>query len=126
GGVILLVEDYSELRSVAARVLNRAGYQVITAESGEEALRMIEAGLRPDVLVTDIGLPGVNGVRLAETILQLQPQVKVLLCSGSKDYEHLLESIGDLPFLEKPYRVEELVRGVRSILKKQQAITKAS
>jgi two-component system cell cycle sensor histidine kinase/response regulator CckA len=118
GGTILLVEDYSELRSVAARVLSRAGYQVIAAESGEEAMRLIEAGLRPDLLVSDIGLPGINGVRLSEAIRQVHPHVKILLVSGSKDYEHLLQNIEERSFLEKPYRVDELVRGVRALFKK--------
>jgi PAS domain S-box-containing protein len=118
GGILLLVEDYSELRSVAARVLNRAGFQVIAAGSGEEALRLVEAGLRPDLLISDIGLPGINGVRLAEMLRQSHPQIKVLLCSGSKDYEHLITNLDSKSFLEKPYRVEELVRTVRALFKK--------
>jgi PAS domain S-box-containing protein len=124
GGIVLLVEDYTELRSVAGRVLSRAGYQVIPAVSGEEALKMIEAGLRPDLLVSDIGLPGINGVRLAEMIRQVHPSTRVLLVSGSKDYAHLVRSLSDGTFLEKPYRVEELVRTVRGIFR--QKIAKAS
>ena len=124
GGIILLVEDYSELRSVAARVLNRAGFQVIAAANGEEALRLVDAGLRPDLLVSDIGLPGINGVRLAEQVRQIHHQVKVLLVSGSKDYEHVSRNIDQSEFLEKPYRVDELVRGVRALFKKP--IAKAS
>ena len=124
GGMILLVEDYSELRSVAGRVLSRAGYQVFSAESGEEALRLIEAGLRPDLLISDIGLPGVNGVRLSEIIRQIHPGIRVLLVSGSKDYEHMLRGIDERSFLEKPYRVDELVRGVRALFRKP--VAKAS
>jgi PAS domain S-box-containing protein len=117
GGIILLVEDYSELRSATTRALMRAGYEVVAAESGEEALRHLGAGLRPDLMLSDIGLPGMNGVRLAEAARQIVPPLRVILVSGSKVYEHLLLAWADQVFLEKPYRVEDLIQRMRAVLR---------
>ena len=80
---VLLVEDESLVRDLAADALRRHGYQVLTASTGPEALDLVEQALRPfDVLVTDVVMPQMGGQQLAEHLLLRQPTLKVLFISG--------------------------------------------
>lgn len=101
---VLVVEDLEDLRDLLRRLLLSRGYQVICADSAEEALR--QAALAPiDVLLTDWQLPGMNGRDLAQRLRASHPQLKVLLTSGQmqvKDQDLAwLEGLG--AYLTKPY-----------------------
>lgn len=80
-GTILVVEDDTLLRQVLRRTLERAGHRVFDAATGSEALRLLER--QPvDVLITDLGLPGMSGWDVARAARQLLPEVRVLLTTG--------------------------------------------
>jgi PAS domain S-box-containing protein len=108
---ILLVEDDATVRSLAARVLTAAGHQLAVAEDGPTALRLFDSAPEPpDLLVTDIVMPGLNGWELAQTLQARRPGLKVLLISGyTREVvmppERLEEGI---LFLEKPFSPEAL------------------
>ena len=82
-GVVLMVEDEPSVREFARRVLDGAGHSLLTAASGDEALR-IAAGWQGtiDVLLTDIVMPGMHGQALAATLLKIRPDVRVVFMSG--------------------------------------------
>ena len=83
---VLLVEDETVVRDLAADALRRHGYQVLTAPSGAEALQIAEQAVRPfDVLVTDVVMPQMGGQQLAEELLATRPDLKVLFISGYTD-----------------------------------------
>lgn len=116
---ILLVEDEPALRTVARRMLEGAGYTVVEAADGEEAIRVIEEeSVRPDILVTDVVLPGMSGRELANVVRERLPGLPVLFASGYTDEE--IASRGALDagthLLEKPFTAEGLLQAVRRVL----------
>lgn len=117
---ILFVDDEEMLRDVGLTILLEAGYRVIVAEDGRDALaRLADMGMtRPDLLITDVVMPGMTGVELAEEVTRLSPGTRVLLCSGyTRD---ALAQSGGLPtgvaFLPKPYSLSVLLAKVSEML----------
>jgi len=116
-GPVLLVEDEAPLRRLAERALRRAGWEVVVAEDGEEALALLEeSGVWPGAVVTDVIMPGMSGVALAEQLRQRFPALPVLLVSGYAPsmVEKGLDESG-FRYLAKPYRPAELVDAVKSL-----------
>ena len=118
GQTVLVVEDEAALRQVTSRILRRGGYTVLIAEDGPDALRI--AGEHPepiDVLVTDVIMPGMLGKEVAQRIVELRPQVKVLYMSGYA--QPVLASHGtldpDVYLLEKPFTSGELLTAVHDL-----------
>jgi two-component system cell cycle sensor histidine kinase/response regulator CckA len=115
-GPILLVDDEAPLRRLAERALRRAGHDVVVAEDAEIALTLLEDGLVPGHLVSDVAMPGMDGVALARVMRARLPGLPVLLVSG---YAHAtvdggLEEDG-IRFLAKPYGPAELVAAVGEV-----------
>jgi PAS domain S-box-containing protein len=115
-GRVLLVEDEDLVRALARRALERAGYEVHVASSGEEALRLALSARQPfDALVTDVVMPRMNGPELARAISDHRGPLPVLFVSG-----YTADHLGELPreaaFLAKPFRPGELVERLRQLL----------
>jgi signal transduction histidine kinase len=115
---ILAVEDNDALRQVLVSQLTDAGYLVLTAANGHEALDIISRDEGIDLLITDIIMPaGMNGHELARLAAHLRPGLKIILISGySGNAARPTAGTADLPFLRKPYRREELLQLVRKTL----------
>jgi CheY-like chemotaxis protein len=115
---VLLVEDDAGLRRTAARTLERAGYTVISARDGEEALTMLEEGhVLPDLVVTDIVMPKRSGVSLYEASRRLAGPPRFLFTSGYAGDQRAGGALDPaLPFLRKPWTTGELTRMVRRAL----------
>lgn len=114
-GRLLLVEDEAPLRRLAERALARAGWAVMAAEDAESALALVEAAAEPPaLLVSDVVMPGMDGVALAAQLRERFPGLPVLLVSGYAPsmVEQGLPG-GALHFLAKPYRPAELVEAAR-------------
>lgn len=116
GRVVLLVEDELLLRMSVARGLERQGWRVRQAADGAAALQRLEAE-RPAVLVSDIRLPGLDGIGLTEAAQALYPGLPVLLTSGYAD-EAARAAVPGLMvgFLPKPYTVKTLVERIRELV----------
>jgi len=117
---ILLVEDDSLVRTYASAQLEALGYRVVTAETAKDAIEAVEQGCTPDLLFTDVIMPGgMNGRDLAEHLRRRRPALKVLYTSG---YTHgaideAPESSGPIRhLLGKPYRRRDLATKVREVL----------
>ncbi|EIT70253.1 MULTISPECIES: response regulator [Hydrocarboniphaga] len=82
GETILLVEDERVVRALVAEVLQELGYSVLEAADGPTAVKLLDSERRIDLLVTDIGLPGLNGRQVADTARKLRPELKVLFMTG--------------------------------------------
>ena len=104
-GTVLLVDDEALVRSSTADILADLGYAVVEASSAEEALRLVAQGIRPDLLVTDHLMPGMDGVELARLLKEQLPALRVLVISGYAEAEGVA---ADLPRLEKPFRRADL------------------
>ena len=116
---ILLVEDEPGVRGVARRVLEREGYRVVGAASGEEALeRAAELDEAPRLLLTDMVMPGMSGRELVQRVRTIFPGCRALLMSGyTEDAVVREQSLDDgTIFLQKPFTPDELKRKVAGLL----------
>ncbi len=116
---VLVVEDESAVRSFTSMVLKRSGYQVIEASNGEEALSLSRGhDGEIQLLVTDMVMPGMGGRQVAEALETQRPAMRVLYVSGYTENAIAKRgSLGaDLPFLQKPFTMEALLRKVRQVL----------
>jgi two-component system cell cycle sensor histidine kinase/response regulator CckA len=116
---ILLVEDAEPLRKLAQAFLEAAGFRVLSAGSGEEALDVAaRSGVTFDLLLTDVIMPGMNGRILAEQLSPRQPGMKVLYMSGYTDSFIAGHGVLDpgTHLLHKPFTEEVLVRKAREVL----------
>jgi CheY-like chemotaxis protein len=110
------VEDDDDNRELMAEVLDSAGYAVTTAASGDEGLVAMERG-GIDVVVTDIGMPGIGGLELARASKKIAPAVPVVVVTGWAERDDIAQAQGrevDAVLL-KPVDPETLVDSVRSV-----------
>jgi len=118
---IMLVDDEEEVRK---SIINKidwadAGFEVIgDAENGKDALEKIEQN-EPDVVLTDIKMPYMDGLTMAETIRQLYPSVKIVIFSGFDEFEYAKKAIklNVIEYILKPVNVEELTAILKKIKK---------
>jgi two-component system, response regulator PdtaR len=112
GPSVLVVEDEGLVRELIVETLRDAGCAVTEAASADEAVRALKATAAPDILVTDVKLPGaMNGLDLAERVRRTLPRMKVIVTSGHAAPEDA-RNVADC-FLAKPFALKELVGEVR-------------
>jgi two-component system cell cycle sensor histidine kinase/response regulator CckA len=115
---ILLVEDEAPLLKLAERALRRAGFEVMAAASAEDALDLLAGGApKPIALVSDVVMPGMDGLALAARLRERDPDLPVLLVSGYAEVALGRDLEAErLKLLPKPYGLADLVAELRSIL----------
>ena len=118
GETVLVVEDDDSVRVLVVDVLKELGYRVVEAVDGTEALPIIEGKGRIDMLISDVGLPGMNGRQLAEIAMAARPSLKVLFITG---YAATAASRADflapgMEMITKPFSIDDLAQKVREIL----------
>ncbi len=114
-GTVLLVEDEEGIRDVTSMLLSHLNYSVICAACAADAIekfRQYRGSV--DVLLTDVVMPGMNGLKLAETLVALDPDLKVIVMSGYPGEEES-EDTGR-PFLQKPFTTDKLARAMREVM----------
>jgi two-component system cell cycle sensor histidine kinase/response regulator CckA len=119
-GTILLVEDEAMVRAVAERALTRHGYTMLTAESGEAALEILDREDQIDLMISDVVMPTMDGPTTVRAARETRPDLPILFISGYAE-EQLRKSI-DIPnvsFLPKPFSVQQLAETVRDILRRK-------
>lgn len=116
---ILLVDDESMIRELGKVVLERSGFQVLTAEDGVKAVEVFarEAG-RIDLVILDVTMPRMSGRDAFRHMLEIEPDARILFSTGYSD-EHIVELDGAMGLLSKPYRPHELLTAVQSALEAQ-------
>ncbi|MGQ0588807.1 MAG: PAS domain S-box protein [Sphingosinicella sp.] len=115
GGRILVVDDDPDVRGFLAEALGDLGHRVETAESGAAALDAF-ARARPDLMLIDFAMPGMNGAELARAVREQRPDQPLLFVTGYAESEQLGGALGDVPVLRKPFGVAELAVIVRAHL----------
>lgn len=118
---ILVVEDNAELRRLVCRRLTMAGYQVTEAPDGLAATRCIQ-GHVPDLIISDIVMPDMDGLELIRNLQKEHPQLKVLAVTGGGTTDPALrlalaKRFGAADTLYKPFSLDELLEKVASLLK---------
>jgi CheY-like chemotaxis protein len=116
---ILLVEDQAPLLELSREFLQRLGYRVLAADLPEKAIQVSrDLGGKIDMLLTDVLMPGMNGLELASHLRKQRPEMKVLYVSGFADraFENSGGPGSDEAFMEKPYSFHELAHKIREML----------
>jgi len=115
---ILLVDDEEVVRRGARRVLTRSGHRVVEASGGGEAL-VLYPELSPDVVVLDLDMPAMSGEETLEALLELDPDVRVLMVSGhrSTTREQALQARGAQGFLHKPWKLAALIEALEKAVR---------
>ncbi len=118
GETVLIVEDDPAVRALVCQVLGELGYTYLQAGEAASAVPILESGQRIDLLVSDVGLPGMNGRQLAEIARQLRPGLKVLFITGYA--EHAAVRAGFLEdgmeMITKPFAFDHLTAKVREMI----------
>lgn len=119
GETILMADDEVAILDVAEELLVESGYRVIKARSGEEVLDVYRReGPSVDLVILDLGMPGMGGEKCLEQLKQLNPKVKVVVASGYSSHRIAKKpkDFGAAAFLCKPYRLQGLLLEIRSVL----------
>jgi PAS domain S-box-containing protein len=118
GETVLLVEDDSAVRLLIGEVLRDLGYVCIEAIDGQAALPMLNSNARIDLMITDVGLPGLNGRQLADLARQQRPELKILFVTGYAEHAtgvgRFLEP--GMEMVTKPFTLDALALKIRDIL----------
>jgi len=110
---VLLVDDEPAIRSLFAASLRRDGYHVVEASNGQSAIKALEAAGRVDVVVTDVHMPGMDGLTLADTLRTSHPNLNVIFVSG---YPVDHEAMGPRSrLLSKPFARNDLMNLIREV-----------
>ncbi len=117
---ILVVEDEFDVRAMVAETLEVKGYNVIQAENGVEALKLIKNSDKPDILLTDVVMPEMDGKELSQKIVQIFPDIKIIYMSGYTDNTIVYDGIlyPGINFIQKPVSQNDLVKMIRKELDK--------
>jgi CheY-like chemotaxis protein len=116
--VILIVEDEPDVRSLTAEALRNSGYITVEADDGLKGLEVLNSGARIDMLLTDVGLPGLNGRQFADEARMILPDLKVLFMTGYS-YNAFVDSNDNQPgmaVLTKPFSIRRLRQSVSALL----------
>lgn len=113
--LVLIVEDEILIRMLLSEALRHEGYAVIEAANADEALLVLHASPNPDVLVTDVRMPGtVDGFQLAAYVRRTRPELKVIITSGHAGADGA-RGLADV-FLPKPYELGAIVGSIRTLI----------
>jgi two-component system cell cycle sensor histidine kinase/response regulator CckA len=115
---ILVVDDEPEIRKLVAAMLTRNGYHVLSADTGENAIRLFKNHPDTDLLLTDVVAPGMSGPMIADQIAALDPDIKVLFMSGYDGTQVVQRYVVEKGYslLIKPFTMEQLERKVQAVL----------
>ena len=117
---VLIVEDEPLTRRMTKASLQKNGFRVIEAESGEEALFHFEQAPYPDVVILDIGLPGLDGFEVCRKVRELRGDTAILMLTARADSEDKITglTLGADDYLVKPFVPGELVARIRAVLRR--------
>jgi CheY-like chemotaxis protein len=119
GEKILVVEDEETIRVLMAEMLEECGFQPITAEHGQAALKILRSGIKVDLLVTDVGLPGgMNGRQVADAAREIKPGLKVLFVTGYAVNAAIRDGRLErgMEVLTKPFEFPSLIAKIREMI----------
>lgn len=115
---ILLADDDVATLDLVRRALESDGHKVVTTQDGTEALEAITGAAPPDLLISDINMPGLDGITLAEKAVAAHPKLRILLMSGFSAELDRAKSIkaSRLDILTKPFTLDQMRASVKALL----------
>ena len=114
---ILVVDDAQIARDIESIFLTHAGYDVIEATDGEEAIRKF-VEFHPALVILDIIMPRIDGIHALRTMRKIDPTAQILICTATDDYRVIDLALheGAAGYIIKPYKGEELIKKVKSLI----------
>jgi CheY-like chemotaxis protein len=118
GETVLLVEDEPSVRLLIAEILRDLGYALIEAANAEAALPILASNVRLDLMITDVGLPGVDGRQLAEIGRQHRPDLKVLFVTGYAEHATIRGDFlaSGMKMVTKPFSLDAVAVTIREMI----------
>ena len=117
GRTILLVEDEPQLREITSRTLERHGFRALSVGGPDEAVALLKTDAPIALLLTDVVMPGMSGLHLAEAATTIRPALRILFMSGfPRDLWERDEIDPDLALIEKPFEAEALLQKLSDVL----------
>ena len=118
GETVLVVEDEPVVRGVILEMLHEEGYRTLEAVDGPSGLRILRTNGRVDLLITDVGLPGMNGRQLADQARETRPRLKILFVTGYAESVAISEAFlqPGMEMITKPFDLDHLSRRVRAMI----------
>ncbi len=118
GKIVLVLEDEPVVRSIVVEVLEDLGLQAIEAANGAEGLEILRSRQRVDLLVTDIGLPGLNGRQVADAARLVRPSLKILFMTGYAETASMANGFLEpgMEMITKPFAIDSLALRIKSII----------
>jgi CheY-like chemotaxis protein len=118
GETVLVVEDEPVVRAVIVEMLGEQGYQTLEAIDGPSGLRVLRTNARIDLLVTDVGLPGMNGRQLADQARETRPDLKVLFITGYAESVAISDGFlqPGMEMITKPFDLDNLSQRIRAMV----------
>ena len=116
---VLIIDDEEAVIKITQKLLKKLGYKTITADSGESAIEIYKKKHEEiDLIILDLGMPGMGGRRCLEILVEFDPQVKVVIASGYSDDGLIKDNIkhGAKAYAIKPYTLDEISKVIRKVL----------
>lgn len=112
---VLIVEDEVLIRMLLSEALRQEGYEVVEAANADEALSLLELSPSPDVMITDVKMPGsIDGFELAAYVRRTKPELKVIVTSGHASPDGAI-GVADA-FLPKPYELSLILQRLKALI----------
>ena len=122
---VLVVDDGPEILRMIQSILTEEGYEVIAVQSAEGAIKIFERpGRRPDILLTDVVMPGMSGPMLVAHLRRIVPDLKVLFMSAYRDRHVVRQYVTDQGFhlISKPFTVKDLRLALEAVMKGSESL----
>jgi len=118
GETVLVVEDETSVRELVVDVLNDLGYRALEAADGPASLQVLRSGERIDLLITDVGLPGMNGRQVADAAREQRPDLKVLFITGYAENAAMANGFlaPGMEMVTKPFAIDALATRIRDMI----------
>jgi CheY-like chemotaxis protein len=118
---VLLLDDARSIRIVFKKIIEEAGYVALIASNAQEALQMLHDGSTPDLIVSDLNMPGLNGIQFSKLALEMLPECPILIMSNESDKKLVQEAIavGVSGWMLKPVDREVFVSKLHKFLEEE-------
>jgi CheY-like chemotaxis protein len=118
GETVLVVEDEPVVRGIILEMLHEEGYRTLEAVDGPSGLQILRANERVDLLITDVGLPGMNGRQLADQARETRPGLKILFITGYAESAAIADGFlqPGMEMITKPFDLNNLSRQIRAMV----------
>ncbi|OGV39711.1 MAG: hypothetical protein A2020_08790 [Lentisphaerae bacterium GWF2_45_14] len=118
---LLIIDDEEDIREMLQIMFTRAGYEAVTASNGAEAARLLEAGVKIDLIITDVVMPEVDGIATIIESKKKCPEMKIIAISGGgvippETYLEMAEKLGASRTFTKPLQIKEVLNAVKELL----------